>query len=471
MLMDKEKMIASLKLGDISCLFSGPSFSYFTAMSLFEDMDLAEKREIAKKIKSQLKPKLLLEEYIYFIYNLEEYNEELLNVLKDLHSIGLLKPFIIHYLVFESANSKSVVEMTMLGLCEHEAIFGEMIASSKYKDMCRNFFDKTSKIFYQANYLKVLADIDPKTSMGLFISKNLIKNFSPEELSSLYVAYIKNGFENEKTKWLLDFICSNFEHNDVGKLLCAINKQECAQNLLDNLELLVLKSKDFFYHLVRRFPKESRLILASKAPNFLKFLDIAINPNNSTYIRNGNTISYIVGEMGLGYFDNVLQEIFMESSFFEIRQFADGKRADVYLMENLVFKFSKEKFNKEILPRDFTLIKDYEVIYVRNSTGKIIAALEVQPYAYPIDPRNSKHRDMRSKILAHLANKGIYYHDDGEQNFGILPDYHLMDCDDPELIPEEFKEIPMVIIDKDGYALSDDLKTELAKEMEEHFNR
>ena len=120
-----------------------------------------------------------------------------------------------------------------------------------------------------------------------------------------------------------------------------------------------------------------------------------------------------------------------------------------YVLKLFYFKWSYEKI---ICPNFYFIVKNLEEDYVRDKNGYICAGLEIQPYlkrsAWNIDKKYF------SALEEAIKNAGYFYNDrflskEWGDNVRLLDSYLDADISDPEKVPEWFKEMPLVLIDRD----------------------
>lgn len=102
-------------------------------------------------------------------------------------------------------------------------------------------------------------------------------------------------------------------------------------------------------------------------------------------------------------------------------------------------------------PRCFLINKPYNEITSHNDEGYFLGKLEVQARLF--EPLREDQLDILELFEKELAKLGFFCDDlmphDGKYNIYRLRDYHDADTDDPESLPDWFKENPFVLVDRD----------------------
>ena len=132
-----------------------------------------------------------------------------------------------------------------------------------------------------------------------------------------------------------------------------------------------------------------------------------------------------------------------------------GTRSTAYVVGDKIIKCSNGKWNQKRTTSisSFLILKNLEEYYEYDQFDGISHSIEVQPYlkrkAYVFS------RDIIKKFKEEFARQGLECSDllirnfISYQNIRYLNDYHDANCDDPESLPEWFKENPIVLIDSD----------------------
>ena len=111
----------------------------------------------------------------------------------------------------------------------------------------------------------------------------------------------------------------------------------------------------------------------------------------------------------------------------------------------------KWSYEDEICPNLYLIIKNLEECYIRNNDGVVEAGIEVLKYLSRRDEITLEHVD---KFRSELAKLGFYVSDNliggsNGNNCMLLDSYKDADCENPEELPQYFKDFPIVLIDRD----------------------
>ncbi len=133
---------------------------------------------------------------------------------------------------------------------------------------------------------------------------------------------------------------------------------------------------------------------------------------------------------------------------------AEGTTSTCYRLGDYVIKLINYKWSYEkiICPNLYLIIKNLEEEYIRDSIGLVRAGLEIQPFL----KRSAKEvpSEILSKFQMELNRLGYRHYDTlikGKtgDNCLLLDSYQDADDPNPELLPEWFKEYPIVLVDRD----------------------
>lgn len=103
------------------------------------------------------------------------------------------------------------------------------------------------------------------------------------------------------------------------------------------------------------------------------------------------------------------------------------------------------------VPRCFLINKPYREEVSHNENGDFLGKLEVQARLF--EPLREDQKDILELFEGELEKLGYFCDDlipcNGKYNIYRLKDYHDADIEDPESLPEWFKENPYVLVDRD----------------------
>ena len=142
-----------------------------------------------------------------------------------------------------------------------------------------------------------------------------------------------------------------------------------------------------------------------------------------------------------------------------------GTTSCVFKVGSYVVKVGQQRFS-DTVPRHYRIIKSHD--FIRGSDF----AVESQSF---LEYKNTLvSTDDIYELLVDLRKAGIILFDSlalsyDFNNFGILNSYRDADCDDPEMLPDSFKEMPFVLYDNDFIETYNEEEDQLDKMYEEMY--
>lgn len=278
----------------------------------------------------------------------------------------------------------------------------------------------------------------------------------PERLASrlcYYISYMKP----DKYRELRDFILDNYEKNDLAYYILNGDSHEIDDRTEEDKELQIelLKERindiyrksisgklDIYLRFSELLDKDILLELKSKVLPFLR-----VCSEDMINILSSNLLNELI-RMHDQYFENVTGADCISYEGY-------GATAQVFRVDDKVIKFCRAKFNK----RKTQTITSYLIAPIidsaytyRNGTD-IEYGIEIQEY-YPIG-LSTKEQKVFNAYERAFRESGLecedldYSKENMYQNLRYLNNYHDAVCDDPENLPEWFKQSPVVLIDSD----------------------
>ena len=160
---------------------------------------------------------------------------------------------------------------------------------------------------------------------------------------------------------------------------------------------------------------------------------------------------------GLGdKFEYLFNQYLNMSSTKIIKYLDSGSTCDVIRIGDYVIKvvIGKWSYEEVICPNLYLIAKNLEEIYIRDEQRIIVAGLEVQHYlksAYQVVKQK-----YFQKLADELAKNGYFLEDSLNGNVCLLDSYLQADRTDSDIIPEWFKQVPLVLVDRDRIYLIKD---------------
>jgi len=299
-----------------------------------------------------------------------------------------------------------------------------------------------------------------------------------EDLCEIAYACLESNLDKQIYIKLKECIIKNYPENDLAKKLfdCLIKPGEgnfyrCEKNELGISEFfldadrLFNTSKTMQFYIYENY---SEKIASDIMENFAWIISHYQNENIPSLNRIlDNLFSYGLGNKLKLYTEKYLS--FSEDKTSE--HLGNGSTCSCFRIGDYVIKLVQTKWSFEeiICPRNYLIIKNYEEDLIRNNRGIIIAGLEVQKYlkrsAKDLEPKHF------AQFSANLSASGYYITDTliggpcGD-NCRLLDSYKDADYYNPELLPSEFKEVPLVLVDRDRvYSLSNKHPKQLRESM------
>lgn len=396
------------------------------------------------------------------IYDEDKYQKETNYLLRE-KKLSLTEPELINFIkntkwgityIIENANTifESIKEDTI------NKIFYYLLTNHPDKIV---FFKTNSNLHIRYLFMKYLIEEDKllliyENILDYLTSQTHLPNeqltFLPElmgikDISDLYLIIFKSKYKNMYCPILKQYILNNYPSNDIAaKLLSEQNddSNEFFRAFKEDADLLFKTSRTFQFYIYKNYPS---LVSKSLLESFSKYL-IRFRETDEFYVE--RTFRYELGEKLCRYIDKYLQL----STNTNINHLGCGTTCVSYQIGDYCLKMIKMKWSFEdiICPDLYLIAKNYEEDYVRENDGTIDAGLEVQRYF-----RRSA-ANVPNNILAlytdELQRLGYYTTDTlikgvcGD-NCRLLDSYKQADCLNPEVLPDWFKEYPMVLVDRD----------------------
>ena len=277
---------------------------------------------------------------------------------------------------------------------------------------------------------------------------NVVKEEYVSKLAVLSLSKVKNLEMYEELKqFILDRYSSNTlaaeldMHGKLNEDVYPVYKEM----LLMDIDLLFRTSKNYKYVLVQRYGEFLDKEMANEFISRLRvFLDIDESMVADIFI-NG------LGDKFLEYVDKYLE---LSTGAKVISDCGKGSCARAFRIGDYVIKCSNKKWSMEdsLCPKGYLFAKNYEEDIVRNKKGEVTGAIEVQKYF--TRPLVVEDYVETARFIDAMRKEGYYIKDvladrEGGANCYYLDSYLDADTDNPDMLPEWFKEEPVVLVDRD----------------------
>ena len=334
-----------------------------------------------------------------------------------------------------------------------------------YDDIFKYFINYSYEENEQLTLLPTFMDIKEICELALlflksnnFIMFNKIKEYILTNYKSNYLAYMLDKSET----YILGE--SSKETNRKEKIDRLKKKM-----LYSDLDRLFVTSSTYKIHLYQDYHRRLSKMILNDFENRIKYFrsDKAISATTVSrnitdpiirgFFRNceglGLKLSHTY-EKGLEETLNSYVDKYLALSKRTDYEFVgEGSSCAAYRIGDYVFKLIEMKwsYEDEICPNIYLILKNLEEVYLRDNNEHIVGGIEVQKYL------KRSARDIDSKYLElyqeELDNLGYFYTDcllsEYGENVRLLDSYLEADTKDVELLPEWFKEYPIVLIDRD----------------------
>lgn len=273
-----------------------------------------------------------------------------------------------------------------------------------------------------------------------------------EDISSLAFTCLKKL--DDKTLWykFKEHILTNYHDNDLARLLLEKknyfeNKDpEDLEEFKSDADRLFETSYDYKFYISSKYEK---LISEEIINEFLRYISY-FKGNKEYFISVGNIYDHGLGRKLETYIDKYLS--MSKNTTYEY--LTHGSTSSCYRIGDFVFKLNSTKWSYEdvICPDLYLILPNLEEDFIRNKYGIVEAGIEIQKYLSK-KARNLPH-DVYAFFREELKRLGYYMTDNltnpiWGDNCMLLDNYKDAYCHDPELLPDLFKQYPMVLVDRD----------------------
>ena len=387
--------------------------------------------EIGLKIRKKLKLTTSIQEYknilwntkigeSYVLENIDTILREDENFITELLAFAIQKSsnkdFWFDYLLYHS-------DLHLRYLVMREVINQYPNLMAYYQNNITNFFDN---------------QIASKNSqITLFVER-----MTSDDVSEITYLLFEKGYQTLFGK-AKEYLFSNYSDNKLAFLINS-NREACKEEIKSDIDRYFLTCSKMHFTLYKNMKHSISANIISQ------FEEMMSSFSKLPYSAVENIYYHELGKKMEEYFEKYMDvsrskviEAIKGGSTSEVLRIGD------YVLKLFYFKWSYEKI---ICPNFYFIVKNLEEDYVRDKNGYICAGLEIQPYlkrsAWNIDKKYF------SALEEAIKNAGYFYNDrflskEWGDNVRLLDSYLDADISDPENVPEWFKEMPLVLIDRD----------------------
>lgn len=321
---------------------------------------------------------------------------------------------------------------------------------SIYKDMNIRYIFMKYLVEKHSDKINIVYDDIMKYINGYTYEENEQLTFLPdfmskENISDLAVCSIPSN--KELWKALKDYILNNYKTNDLAYLL--LKNEKFIDEFIIDADRLFDSSATFKLNIIEsKYKKYVSQEFLKKTKQYLEYFKKYDGYTYGFHLL--KIFEYGLWDELVSYTDKYLEL----SEDKTCRFLGNGSTATCFKIGDYVFKIVNSKWSYEdvICPNLYLIIKNLEEHYVRDKNGIVSIGIEVQKYLSRNDIEITEEHlnNFRSELnrLGYYVNDRLMHGICGD-NVSILDSYKDADCFNPELLPDSFKEVPLVLIDRD----------------------
>lgn len=318
----------------------------------------------------------------------------------------------------------------------------------------------------RAEFMKVIFE-EYRNKIRKFYPNNICSYFSiikedgkeilmaEKDVSAIACNLFDCVFDEELYSQIKEFIFAIYNSNHLADYIGDILKKDDYkpaifhhyEELMKDINRYFETSVNYKYELLKHFgdkitsPSKEKYLFAYNAI----FKDLKCDINGQIMILGAH-----LHQLRDKYLE-LIYKYYQESESKEIKYKGSGSTAFSIQIGDRLLKFTDGKYAKYEIPEIFLIVKNFEYYEIRDKSDNIIGTIEIQPcLSKPFEKDND---EMEMLFRYELEKLGYYLEDDliskDRVNCFYLDDYHDANCDDPEALPDWFKERPLVLVDRD----------------------
>ena len=307
----------------------------------------------------------------------------------------------------------------------------------------------------------------------------LSEKMNSKDISKIAYALFDSKIDKKFYLELKEYILNNYLENDIAELLlelkqvpsgnpgaCRLVQNETGINeFQSDAQRLYLTSRNYQFHIMKKFSDYLSEKLVEEFEYYNKLFSETPKRRRDEPMRR-------IDCYGLTKEVKRSVDTYLDLSENKTYEYINsGSTSDCYRIGDYIFKLIRSKWSYEdiISPNLYLIIKNYEEFYIRDKDGFVSCGLEVQKFLKKPVREIDNLSDRISWLNITLQSLGYYYADrylseEWGDNIGILDSYKDADCKNHEALPAEFKQTPLVIIDRDRIFKVNDKHPKLIKE-------
>ena len=397
-------------------------------------------------------------------FDMPEYKEYWLRYFRDDHSILLDYKFLLLFLLSGDWAVNFVNEkLSAIVLENKESLFAiirhaERTGNFKLVNTLKNHWNMKIRSLFIIELLDAFPNMfnliyDDVTEYFVKYDNNgkeieIIEENYVSKIASLVLLHLK---DEELYLKIREFILQRYSSNTLaaeldryGKLVASVNPLN-REYLINDIDTLFRTSKNYKYVLFSKYGRYLNKDIYEEFERQIKPFTEIDDEMIADIFKNG------LGDKFLEYVDKYLQ---LSTGAKVISDVGRGSCTRTFRIGDYVIKCSNKKwsFEDSICPDSYLVLKNLEEDMVRDSKGQVTGAVEVQKYLSR--PLLVSEWQSIFNFQKAFQEAGYYIKDrlvDEEYgpNCRHLEDYRDADCENPEVLPDWFKEDPVVLVDRD----------------------
>lgn len=282
---------------------------------------------------------------------------------------------------------------------------------------------------------------------------------SREDISKLAISSLK--FNPNKKLWydLKEYILANYKTNDLASLLLygsdlgivyRLGEKDLEKEFVMDADRLFESAHTHKHMIYERYKEQLSSDLVKR---FEYYLNLFKSKEKDKFIATHTAYTLSLN----GLWNEVVSYVdkYLPISKDQTTEYlTSGSTAVCYRIGDYVFKIIESKWSYEdvICPDVYLIAKNFEEHYIRGKYGRVIAGIEIQKY---LSRKDIKITDAHLRLFREALKKAGYYVNDSlmhgkcGDNVALLDSYLDADTENPEKLPDWFKETPLVLVDRD----------------------
>lgn len=325
---------------------------------------------------------------------------------------------------------------------------------SIYKDMHIRYIFMKYLVLNMPDKLEFIYDDITKYLVNYTYQENEQLSFMPEmmdvkDISDLAISVLNSKLDKSLWYRLKEYILDNYKSNDLAALLLG-DKEHRTLNVNEfasDADRLFCSSKGYQINIFNNY---SGYVSKELLKDFERYLNYFGRERCGMDYTLYNVFKYGLWDELKSYIDKYLSL----SKSVDFRFLAEGSTSTCYKIGDFVFKLNRCKWSSEdvICPNLYLILKNLEEHYVRDEAGTVRVGIEVQKYLSKRDiiitPEYLKWFRQELERLGYYTEDTLIGGSRGD-NCMLLDSYMDADHPAPESLPDIFKEVPLVIVDRD----------------------